>query len=136
MKMNKGVNIARHLCLLPGIFLIVSGIMLLFLPIPASVLFDSKIQGDPATLSWGIRQLAIGLMITALSLSNQTKALAYVMLIGSIVPLTDFIVFANTIGIVSALRHFGPVPLILGLGIYILFQLKNKKKTTNNKYVC
>ncbi|MDF1613243.1 DUF4267 domain-containing protein [Stygiobacter electus] len=119
------------MCLLPGIFLIVSGILLLFFPVPAQSLFDLPsvdFLQKPIALAMGVRQFSIGLTITVLSLKKQAKALAYVMLIGAIVPLSDFIIFTPIIGILSALRHFATVPFIFGIGLYLL--IKSNKKMT------
>ncbi len=124
MTTAKKIKIAQYLCLFPGIFLIVSGVMILIFPNAASVLFDIKnidTLKEPMALSMGIRQLSIGVIITILVLSNQFKALGLVMLIGAIVPFTDFFVFSPLIGWVSALRHAAPVPLILGLGLYLTY---------------
>lgn len=132
MTLTKGIKTAKLLCLFPGVFLIVSGLMILFSPNGAGILFDitdiEQLQ-TPFALAMGIRQLAIGLMITILALSAEVKALGIVMLIGSIVPLTDFIVFSSSIGYVSALRHAAPVPIILGLGVYLLYQTRNPMLT-------
>ncbi|MDF1612567.1 MAG: DUF4267 domain-containing protein [Stygiobacter sp.] len=131
--MEKNINIARLLCLLPGIFLIVSGILLLFFPVPAQSLFDLpsiNFLKEPIALAMGVRQFSIGLTITVLSLTKQIKALAYVILIGAIVPLSDFIIFTPIIGMLSALRHFATVPFIFGIGLYLL--IKNNKKRLDN----
>jgi hypothetical protein len=72
-------------------------------------------------LAMGIRQFSIGLMIAVLVLSNQLKALGLIILIGAIVPLTDFFVFSSSIVWVSSLRHAAPVPLIFGLGLYLIY---------------
>lgn len=77
----------------------------------------------------GTRPLAIGVMIVTLSLSNQTKALGYIMLIGGIVPLTCFLVFSQSIGVVSAMCHAAPVPFIFGLDFCLLSHLKNDLET-------
>ncbi len=122
-----GIKIAKYLCLIPGIFLIVSGILLLFAPAAAASLYgidDVAKLHDNWALSMGIRQFAIGLMIVVLALANQVKALGIVMVIGAIVPFADFLIFKSSIGWVSALRHAAPVPFILGLGLYLLFQLR------------
>ncbi len=127
MKKEKGIKIARYLCLFPGVFLIVSGLLLLLFPVAAGELFDIdniEILRQPMALAMGVRQFAIGLMITALVFTNQLRALAYIMLIGAIVPLTDFFLFSQSTGVVSALRHAAPVPVILGLGSYLLYSLK------------
>ncbi|MET4084224.1 uncharacterized protein YjeT (DUF2065 family) [Pedobacter sp. UYP30] len=127
--MNKGINTAKYLCLLPGFFLIISGLLILLAPDAAGKVFDitdSDKLKEPFALAMGIRQVAIGLMIVALALSNQIKALAIIMLIGAIVPATDFFFFRPTIGAFSALRHVAPVPLIAGLGIYLLLKIKNR----------
>ncbi len=124
MTTTKKIEIAKYLCLFPGIFLIVSGLMILIFPNSASLLFDIKdidTLKEPMALAMGIRQFSIGLMITILVLSNQLKALGLIMLIGAIVPLTDFFVFSSSIGWVSSLRHAAPVPLIFGLGLYITY---------------
>lgn len=136
MKTLKKIELAKHLCLLPGIFLIVSGLMLLFIPGAAVKLFDLpniELLKQPIALSMGIRQLAIGLMITILVFTHQVKALSYIMLIGAIVPFTDFFVFIPSIGIVSALRHAAPVPVILGLGFYLLFLQKEHVENDNSR---
>ncbi|MDR0368544.1 MAG: DUF4267 domain-containing protein [Bacteroidales bacterium] len=133
MEKDRNTNIARLLCLLPGLFLIVSGLLLLLFPTVAQTLFDLpdiNVLKEPIALAMGIRQLCIGLTITVLAFTKQTKALAYVMLIGTIVPLTDFIVFTPIIGMVSALRHFATVPFIFGIGLYLLTKT-NKKQLRN-----
>lgn len=127
MRTMKGIKIAKYLCLFPGVFLIVSGLMIFILPNSASVLFDIKdidMLKESMGLAMGIRQISIGLMISVLALTNQPKALGLIMLIGSVVPLTDFFVFSSSIGWISSLRHAAPVPLILGLGLYLLYQIR------------
>ncbi len=124
MTITKKLITVKYLCLVPGIFLIVSGLMILFFPNSASLLFDIKnidTLKEPLALAIGIRQVSIGLMITVLVISKQLKALALIMLIGSIVPLTDFFIFRSSIGWVSSLRHAAPVPLIFGLGLYLTY---------------
>ncbi len=130
MTITKGIKIAKYLCLFPGVFLVVSGLLILLLPNSAGVLFDIKdidTLKEPMALAMGIRQLAIGSMITLLALSNQLKALGLIMLIGALVPLTDFIVFSASIGWVSSLRHAAPVPLIFGLGFYLMYQIRKSE---------
>ena len=124
MTTAKKIKIAQYLCLFPGIFLIVSGLMVLILPNSASLLYDIKnidTLKQPMALAMGIRQFSIGLMITLLVLSNQLKALGLIMLIMAIVPLTDFFLFSPLIGWVSSLRHAVPVPLFFGLGLYLTY---------------
>jgi hypothetical protein len=122
--MSTNSPVARFLSLFPGTFLIVSGALLLFAHEAADVVFgmqgENALQNSPLVSAMGIRQLAIGCMIVLLALSRQSKALGLVMLVGAIVPLADFVMFAPTIGWVSSLRHAAPVPVILGLGIYLL----------------
>ncbi len=125
-----GIKIAKYLCLVPGIFLIASGLMVLCFPSFASTLFDIKdinVFKEPMAKAMGIRQLAIGLMIIILVLTNQIKALGLIMLIGALVPFSDFLIFSSSIGWVSSLRHAGPVPLIFGLGIYLLYLTRIKQ---------
>lgn len=127
MATTQKIKLAKYLCLFPGIFLIVSGFMILIFPNSASLLFDIKdidTLKEPMALAMGIRQFSIGLMITVLVLSNQLKALGLIMLIGALVPLTDFFVFSSSIGWISSLRHAAAVPLIFGLGLYVTYQTR------------
>ena len=126
----KKIKIAQYLCLIPGVFLIISGLLVLFASNGAAALFDMndiETFKTPFAFAMGIRQIAIGLIITVLAYSEQIKALGIVMLIGSIVPISDFIIFGNAIGWVSSLRHAASVPMILSLGFYILNQLKKSE---------
>jgi len=125
MKNPKGLKVAQNLCLLPGAFLVVSGAMLLLTLQTAQVVFDLKDLDNPLALGLGIRQLAIGAIIVMLALSRQVKSLGLVMVIGAIIPMSDFFIFSPVIGWVSALRHLAPVPLILGLGFYLLYPLNH-----------
>ena len=122
--MSTNARVGCFLSLFPGVFLVVSGALLLFAHAAADVVFglqgENALQNSPLVAAMGIRQLAIGCMIVLLALLRQSKALGLVMLVGAIVPLTDFVVFAPMIGWVSSLRHAAPVPVILGLGIYLL----------------
>lgn len=95
MKNPKGIKVAQYLCLLPGIFLIVSGSMLLLTIKTAEVLFDLQNLEDPLALGMGIRQLALGTIIVMLTLTRQLKALGLVMIIGAIIPMSDFFYFQS-----------------------------------------
>ncbi len=127
---EKGLRIAKYLCLLPGLFLVISGMLLLFAPSVAANLYGiidaATLHDNEWALSMGIRQFAIGLMIVALALANEVKALGIIMVIGAIVPFADFLIFKSSIGWVSALRHAAPVPFILGLGIYLLAPIRKR----------
>ncbi|WP_018343193.1 DUF4267 domain-containing protein [Cytophaga aurantiaca] len=125
MKNPKGLKNAQYLCLFPGIFLIVSGSMLLLTAEAAQVIFDLQDLDSTLALAMGIRQLAMGVIIVMLALTRQLKALGLVMIIGAIVPITDFFIFSPIIGWVSALRHALAVPVILGLGFYLLHPLNH-----------
>jgi hypothetical protein len=115
---------ARFLCVLAGTFLIVSGALLLFAHGAADVVFgmqgENAFQNSPLMSAMGIRQFAIGLMIVVLAALREWKPLGLAMVVGAIVPLVDFVIFAPVIGWASSLRHAAPVPVILRLGIYLL----------------
>jgi len=104
MKEKSRGRIPLTLCVLVGLFLLMSGVLVLFVRPAAEALFDlhggNSISGNPLASAVGIRQLAIGSMIILLAL----------------VPLADFLSFSGQIGVVSALRHGGTVPLVAGLG--------------------
>jgi hypothetical protein len=124
MTTEKKIEITKYLCLFPGIFLIVSGLMVLIFPGSASLLFDIRnidTLKESMALAMGIRQMSIGLMIMVLVISNQLKALGLIMLVGAIIPLTDFFLFGSSIGWISSLRHAATVPLIFGLGLYLTY---------------
>lgn len=126
MKNPKGLKVAQYLCLLPGIFLVVSGSMLLLSSKSAEVLFDLDDLDSTLALAMGIRQLAMGTIIIMLALTRQVRALGLVMVIGAIVPMSDFFIFSPVIGWASALRHALAVPVILGLGFYLLLPLNHR----------
>lgn len=125
MKNPKSLKVAQNLCLLPGVFLVVSGSMLLLASKSAEVLFDLQNLDGTLALAMGIRQLAMGSIIVMLALTRQVKALGLVMVIGAIVPMSDFFIFSPIIGWESALRHLAAVPIILGLGFYLLHPLNH-----------
>jgi hypothetical protein len=125
MKNPKGLKVAQYLCLFPGVFLVLSGSMLLLTSKAAEVVFDIPNLDSTFSLTVGIRQLAMGAIIIMLTLSRQLKALGMVMVIGAIVPMSDFFIFSPIIGWVSALRHVAVVPIILGLGFYLLHPLNH-----------
>ncbi len=127
---STGVTAAKNLCLLPGIFLFVSGLLILVAPTATGNIFDvsdPEILKAPFTLAMGIRQLGMGLIIIFLALTNQPKALGLIMLLGAIVPAADFFIFRPVIGAGSALRHAAPVPLIATLGIYLLLKTRKNR---------
>lgn len=125
MKNPKRLKVAQYLCLFPGIFLVVSGSMLLLTAEAAKVIFDLEDLDSTLALAMGIRQLAMGTIIVMLALTRQVKALGLVMVIGAIVPMSDFFIFSPVIGWESALRHAAAVPIILGLGFYLLHPLNH-----------
>lgn len=125
MNSHRTIAIANYLCLIPGIFLVVSGGLILLAPNAANALFDLDAQNGFVENSLadtvGIRQLSIGLIICLLSLFRQTKALGIVMVAGSIIPLTDFLDFLPSLGILSAMRHGATVPVLWALGLVLLW---------------
>lgn len=133
MELRKGTRIALLICLLPGMFLIFSGVLLMFVHSAANALFDmhgqNALENNPLATAIGIRQCAIGLMIVTLASYRQVRALGFVMAIGAVVPLVDFYAFISTTGLISSMRHAAPVPVILGLGLYLLRDSGKSLKT-------
>ena len=131
MKKTNRKSIVAYLCFFPGAFLVISGILLLGVQGGADALFGMKgtlaQMENSLIMAMGIRQFSLGFGIILLTMFRQDKALGLIMLTGSIVPITDFIVFSKDIGWASALRHAGPVPLIIGLGVALVCMEKNKK---------
>lgn len=120
--MTKKTNTVRLICLFPGLFLIVSGVLLMLFPDAAKTLYgmpDAQVFQQPVAYAMGVRQFALGLIICTLALARETRALGIVMMLGALVPLADFQIFRPVIGSLSALRHLATVPLIFGLGYYL-----------------
>ena len=121
-------SLTLALCGLVGVVLFVSGMLALFIPWAADVLFDlpagHSISGNPLAGAFGIRQLGIGTMIIVLALLRELRGLGIVMVVGAIVPLADFFIFSTQIGVVSSLRHGATVPVVAGLGVYLLVSKK------------
>ncbi len=118
--MVRNEKILKYLSVALGLFLIVSGCLILFLPNLAGMLYDiediESLNG-PMALGMGIRQFTIGILVIALVVSNQLKALGYVLIISAFIPLGDFIIFGSSVGWISSLRHLISVPFIVLLGI-------------------
>ena len=124
MKRSRSIFVSLILSILVGLFLVISGVLLIWCQQAADILFDmhgiNTFENDPLTMAMGIRQLCIGLMIVSLAFLRQTKALGIIMVIGAFVPLVDFISFIPKIGLISAMRHGGTIPVVLGVGIFLL----------------
>lgn len=124
MKNRRLVTISIALSFLVGLFLVVSGGMILWAHHAADILFDvnakNSFEHSPLVVQMGIRQLCIGLMIVSLSVSKHIKALGLVMIIGSLVPLADFASFSTIIGVASAMRHGVMVPVVFTLGLILI----------------
>jgi hypothetical protein len=124
VKSNGLLNTVYVVSALIGVFLVVSGTTLVFFKPVADVIFgvsgSASMVLDPLSSEMGIRQLALGLIIFLLAVFREKNALGITMTIGWLVPLLDFVEFSHTIGVVSALRHGIPVPIVLGAGILLL----------------
>jgi hypothetical protein len=68
----------------------------------------------------GLRQLALGLIIVALALARQARALGTVLLIGSVIPVGDFAIAGKEFGYAGAVRHLVTLPFSLLLGLVLV----------------
>ncbi len=131
MEAKTKTSIILVISYLPGLFLVISGLLLIFAPTTADALFGHKgmssIDDNSLAASLGVRQLAIGLMIVILAIFRQVKALGLIMIVGSIVPLVDFIAFYPIAGLLSTMRHVVVFPIVLVFGIYLLILEKANK---------
>lgn len=122
----KGIKKAKIASYLLSLFLLVSGMMILFIPKMASQLYDlsdSTLFDHTLAKGMGIRQLTMGLVIFALLYLNQLKPLANVLITSTLIPFTDFFIFGPETGWISASRHLVSIPIIIGLGIYFHKQI-------------
>lgn len=129
MSQTKQLIRAKYACVLLSVFLLISGILLLFFPTASSLLYginDLELLGESTTMAMGVRQFVLGLMIAVLVFTNQIKALGMLMIVSALVPFADFFVFAPAVGWASSLRHLTSVPFILGVGMYIMRQTLKK----------
>ena len=133
MKSSFGLRAAYVISLLVGVFLVVSGVLLLFFRPIADALFDlhgdHSLTANSLATEVGVRQLVIGLIIAVLSMLKERKALGMVMVIGWLVPLADFIDYAPVIGVVSALRHGATVPVVLIAGVILLMRKSREEES-------
>ncbi|MES2799868.1 MAG: DUF4267 domain-containing protein [Bacteroidota bacterium] len=119
--MKSKQDFAVLLSILVAFFLVISGLLLLFSPHYSGLLYDvTDLERMNTSITWamGIRQLVLGVMFIALIYFKQFKAFGIVLLAGSLIPFTDFFLFCNETGWLSALRHLASIPILIGLGMY------------------
>jgi hypothetical protein len=124
VKSNGLLNTVYLISALVGLFLVVSGIALVFFKPVADLIFGTtgtaSMVSDALSSEMGIRQLALGLVIFVFAVLREKKALGITMAIGWLVPLLDFVEFSRTLGVVSALRHGIPALIVLLVGSFLL----------------
>ncbi len=68
----------------------------------------------------GARQLALGLIVVLLALRRKAGALGTVLLVGSIVPVADFLIAAKALSYGGAIRHLITLPFYAVLGVALV----------------
>ncbi len=113
--------------------LILAGLLGLFISLVGAALIASPFNSvqafgiDPSHMAdlelapgMGVRELAIGLTIVALALMREAKALGALLLIGSIIPVSDFAIAGKALGYAPAVRHLVTLPFSLILGLVLV----------------
>jgi len=77
----------------------------------------------------GIRDIFSGLIIFLLALTNERRALAFTLLMGSIIPTVDscIVLSKSYTGFTQAIPHLAAIIILLVLGILLLVKRKAKK---------
>jgi hypothetical protein len=105
-----------------GVLVILAGVALAVAPPFAATLWGlPPPEGD---FVWqrmaAVREVTIGVLIVALALTRQLRALGYLMLLLSPIPLVDFVhAWTHGAGIL-ALQHVPGVPGMIGIGALLL----------------
>jgi hypothetical protein len=106
-----------------GAFVAFVGFAILWSPfsaLPAFGIDPSHMADIGLAPGLGVRQLAIGLAIVALALRRQASALGTLLLIGSIVPVGDYLIAGKAFGYAASIRHLITLPFSLGLGLVLV----------------
>lgn len=135
-------NITRNtvfaLCLLSGLGLMFIGLRFFLSPVDAT--FDFGI-GRPASSDFsfqhikGIRDFFFGITIVILLLRKQWQALGWILLLGAIIPATDFCIVSASASYTLAhtMPHLTAVIICIGCGAYYLKNYKQAAFTTERK---
>jgi hypothetical protein len=102
-----------------GVLLSAIGGWMIASPFTAEQVFgiDPSHMADIALMpAIGARQLALGLIVLLLALRQKAGALGTVLLIGSLVPIADFVIAGKAFGYAAAIRHLVTLPFFVGLG--------------------
>jgi membrane-associated HD superfamily phosphohydrolase len=128
--MTKNISIA--IAFLTGVGLIFIGARFILSPEIAEAGYGIHFteQGDYSFhYSKGIRDLLSGLLICIFVLNKQTKALAIVLLAGTIVPVADMLIVLNKSynGVLQAMPHIIAIIICTVSGIILLVTKPSKK---------
>lgn len=108
-----------------GAFVAFVGFAIMWAPsaaLPAFGIDSSHMADIGLAPGLGLRQVAIGLAIVALALRRQAAALGTLLLIGSIIPIGDFLIAGKAFGYAASVRHLITLPFSLILGLILVRQ--------------
>lgn len=125
-------QVAFWCCLLSGLGLLFIGLRFFFDPIGASIDYGIKPQiNTEFSFEYikGARDFFFGLIILVLLWRKQWQALGWVLLTGTIVPLTDFgiVISQQNYKIEHTIAHLIAVAICFICGVYYLNNHKNNK---------
>ncbi|OQP49735.1 hypothetical protein A4H97_27990 [Niastella yeongjuensis] len=125
-------TIAYWICLLTGLGLIFIGARFFFVPVAAEHAFGIQVNtGSNFSFHYikGIRDIFSGLILTALLLARQYRALGILSLCAVIIPATDMSIVAlqPTVQTAALYPHLSAVIIAILLGIYYI-RVKVEKK--------
>lgn len=104
-----------------GAMVTIVGVVLLVAPPLAAQMYGLPRADEPV---WqhvaGVRELSMGVLILSLVWTKQLRALGYLMLALSPIPLGDFILALRHDAGIVALQHFPGIPGMIVIGVLLL----------------
>ena len=126
-------HIATSLAAITGIGIIFIGARFFFIPVEAEHAFGIHVTADNHSFHYikGIRDIFSGIILLALLLAKEYRALGLMLLCAVIIPAADFLIVYHQPAYESArlIPHLSAVIISIVLGIYYFF---NAKKLSNH----
>jgi Domain of unknown function (DUF4267) len=114
---------ALILAALLGVFISLVGLWFITSPFNAVQAFgiDPSHMADIALApGFGVRDVALGLIIIGFALARKPGAAGTALLVTSMVPIGDFVIAGKAFGYAAAVRHLITLPFLLILGLILV----------------
>src|SRR5271166_1149417 len=116
-------DMALILAALLGVFISLVGVWFITSPFNAVQAFgiDPSHMADIAPApGFGVRDVALGLIIIGFALARKPGAAGTALLVTSMVPIGDFVIAGKAFGYAAAVRHLITLPFLLILGLILV----------------